>query len=201
MAYIYKIVNSLNSKVYIGQTLIALDRRFNQHLQDSVKERYINRPLYVAMNDLGKENFSIELIEETDIPNEREKHYIRFYDSKENGYNATTGGQGRGLLDFDKIYQLHLLGKSITDICNDMGCSRHWVYRVLKEQGKNVRQGKIKQIEQYDLEDNYIATYESVAKAAEAVGANRRSNHIGCAALGKRKTAHGFKWKYTKIES
>lgn len=35
------------------------------------------------------------MIEETDIPEEREKYWIEYFDSFRNGYNATMGGDGK----------------------------------------------------------------------------------------------------------
>lgn len=55
-------------------------------------------------------------------------------------------------------------------------------------------------VAQYDLEDNYIASFESYMAAARSVGVTSTagSSHIGEVVKGKRKTAYGFKWK--KIE-
>ena len=73
MALIYKITNTINNKVYIGQTSFSLDKRLKEHIQDA-KKHLLNRPLYSAFNKYGVENFQIELIEETDQPNEREQY-------------------------------------------------------------------------------------------------------------------------------
>ena len=35
------------------------------------------------------------MIEETDIPEEREKYWIEYFGSFKNGYNATIGGDGK----------------------------------------------------------------------------------------------------------
>jgi predicted GIY-YIG superfamily endonuclease len=37
MAYIYKIVNDINNKVYIGKTEFSIEKRFSEHCKDSVK--------------------------------------------------------------------------------------------------------------------------------------------------------------------
>lgn len=74
MAYIYKITNKINGKVYIGKTLNSIQKRWREHLIDSKKRRCEKRPLYSAINKYGEENFEIEQIEECshDILNERE---------------------------------------------------------------------------------------------------------------------------------
>jgi len=47
-----------------------------------------------AIHKYGKENFIIEEIEKCnqELLNEREKYWISFYNSYENGYNSTLGG-------------------------------------------------------------------------------------------------------------
>lgn len=95
---IYKIVNDINNKVYVGQTIQSLKLRFQKHC------RYYDEPYMViakAIRKYGKEHFKIELLEE--IPNcsqeqlnDREIYWIAYYDSYHNGYNSTTGGQGLG---------------------------------------------------------------------------------------------------------
>ena len=69
MAYIYKITNDINDKVYIGKTNLNIKKRFTQHCTDAFKEKNEKRPLYRAMQKYGVEHFHISLIEETD-PNE-----------------------------------------------------------------------------------------------------------------------------------
>ena len=93
MALIYKITNLLNGKIYIGQTRTSLSQRMNKHYSQGKKEGQTG--IDGAIFKYGKENFSVEileycLIEELD---ERERFYINYYNSYNNGYNLTKGGQ------------------------------------------------------------------------------------------------------------
>ena len=63
MYKIYKITNSINSKVYIGQTAYSLKKRFSEHINRAKSEPSITRPLYNAIRKYGAENFIIEEIE------------------------------------------------------------------------------------------------------------------------------------------
>ena len=72
MAIIYKITNQINCKIYIGKTEKSIERRFKEHCAEFSKDRSKNRPLYRAFAVYGMENFTIELIEITDKPEERE---------------------------------------------------------------------------------------------------------------------------------
>ena len=90
MKYIYKIENLINHKIYIGQTNNP-KRRFQEHRAKGY-EVDTHKVLYYAFNKYGLDNFSFEIIEETENADEREKYWIKYYDSFENGYNMTEGG-------------------------------------------------------------------------------------------------------------
>ncbi len=96
MCCIYKITNTINNKVYIGQTSKTAQERFNAHIKKA--KAHVNRYLYDAMNHYGIENFSVEEIEKCskEMLDEREIYWIAFYksDNKEFGYNMTKGGGG-----------------------------------------------------------------------------------------------------------
>ena len=94
MNQIYKITNNVNSKVYIGLTTQNVNRRWSEHLyRFNLGER--DHKLYKAMKKHGIDNFNIEVIENTNDKNllpELEKEYINKFDSYNNGYNMTIGG-------------------------------------------------------------------------------------------------------------
>ena len=86
---IYKITNTLNNKVYVGQSN-DIAARFKQHIKRGLgAEAPTNNKLYPAMLEDGVENFSFELIEEclpTEL-NEKEKYWQNFFGAKEYGYS------------------------------------------------------------------------------------------------------------------
>lgn len=91
---IYKITNQINKKTYIGQTVRSLTERWNEHLKMASTQD--KRQLYCAMRKYGKENFTIEEIAKAssiDELNKLEQEYIVKYDSYNNGYNMTDGGE------------------------------------------------------------------------------------------------------------
>ena len=55
------------------------------------------------MRKYGIEHFHIELIEETDNPEEREVYWIEQKQSFKYGYNATMGGDGQKYIDYDLV--------------------------------------------------------------------------------------------------
>ena len=58
---IYKILNNIDDEVYVGSTIETLGRRMGKH-RDAMKKQQQTK-LYEHMNELGVENFYIELIE------------------------------------------------------------------------------------------------------------------------------------------
>lgn len=93
---IYQIRNKSNGKVYIGQTVQTLKRRWNRHVLDSRTGSYhINR----AIRKYGADGFTvIELAKaySKDELNEMETRCIWTHDSRnpEVGYNMAIGGEG-----------------------------------------------------------------------------------------------------------
>lgn len=89
--FIYKISNSINNKVYIGQTIRPIEERFKRHINDATN--YILDTHFArAIRKYGKESFYIEEIDSANNQEElnlKEQHWIRYYDSINNGYNET----------------------------------------------------------------------------------------------------------------
>lgn len=99
MGIIYKIVNKINGKIYIGQTKHSLKDRFNGHCYSS-KHKYRNSPLYQAFRKYGINNFDVFEIEkcENHLLNEKEEFYINEYNSlTPSGYNILKGSISQGL--------------------------------------------------------------------------------------------------------
>lgn len=60
-----------------------------------------------------------------------------------------------------------------------------------------VEKSKIK-VNQYDLDGNYIKTWDSFADIAKYFNLINASNVVACC-KGKKKTSYGYKWSYEKI--
>lgn len=86
---IYKIINKINKKVYIGQTCESLNRRFHRH--KSHARQGTDTHLYRAIRKYGEENFTIEQIDTANSQEEldnKEIYWIKYYNSFKNGYNS-----------------------------------------------------------------------------------------------------------------
>ena len=65
-AKVYSIRNWVDGDIYVGSTVQPLSKRFEKHRSNCKSEDKKNRPLYYKMNELGVENFYIELIEKVE---------------------------------------------------------------------------------------------------------------------------------------
>jgi len=105
VAYIYSITNNINQKKYIGKTSQTNPyTRWKQHLQLARNKNNLQEnnsahsmPIVRAISKYGESNFKFRVLEECteESVNEREKYYIRKYNTADgSGYNCTYGGEG-----------------------------------------------------------------------------------------------------------
>ena len=87
---IYKLTNTINGMVYVGQA-VDIANRWKQHIKCAIgAENAPNNKLYPAMSAVGPEQFTFEIIEECEPEalNEREQYWQDFYKAKEFGYSV-----------------------------------------------------------------------------------------------------------------
>lgn len=111
---IYKLTNTVNNKVYIGQTWNSMPHRFGQHFTSSNCKK-----LYSALRKYSKEKFAMEFITVTntqEIADYLESQFISKFDSINNGYNIRDGGS-RGKLSAETKRKISIAntGKKRTD--------------------------------------------------------------------------------------
>lgn len=210
MGIIYKISNTCNNKIYIGQTIRPLKTRWQQHLEATGCPTKLGQ----AMSFLGKENFFIEIIENcpNELLNERERYWIKFYNSYNDGYNMTHGGGiCRGTAE-DKlckeIYDLWDQGFGLTAIAQEleigltMVCNRIHSYKNYSEEECQKRAliarsiGKYKEVYQWDFLGNLIGHYQSLQEASQKTNTSYKALS---AALKNNGSSNGFLWSFNNI--
>ena len=156
--FIYKITNKINGKSYIGQTIQNVKERFYQHCATKCSQAILNMVIHKAINKYGKSNFTIEVIEEVESTNlnDRERYWIRYYDSYNNGYNSTEGGQdGIKLfknLDTESIVREYKSGKSLREIGRLFNVDKQTIKDLLVRNNINLRTTRTYKLSQKDRE-------------------------------------------------
>jgi predicted GIY-YIG superfamily endonuclease/Fe2+ or Zn2+ uptake regulation protein len=101
MFYLYKIQNTINNKIYIGQTINFRNRMIrHKSTSENKNEPLYESYLYRSIRKHKWENFSKEIIDTAknqEEANEKEEYYIEKYNSYNNGYNCTKGGNCRAI--------------------------------------------------------------------------------------------------------
>lgn len=165
---IYKIINNVNGKLYIGQSK-RIYTRWTEHKKELRRGKHGNPYLQKAWDKYGEAAFSHELIEECseDILDERECYYIKLFNTMNelNGYNLTSGG-GR-----KKQYSASTRAK-------------------LKINGTGSNNPNSKKV--ISLEDGVI--HESINLAAKTHNTHAAMIYRCCTL--KRYTAGGYHWMY-----
>lgn len=116
---IYKITNLVTNKIYIGQTVSSLEKRWGQHWSDMRSKGILRK----AITKYGKNNFKIEQIDSAnsmDELNQKELEWISKLDSRNPsiGYNLMLGGKNskhdeRSKKHMSEVMKIksHMIGK------------------------------------------------------------------------------------------
>lgn len=137
---IYKIINLVNNKVYIGSA-VDINERFGEHKNMLIKNKHHSIKLQRSFNKHGIHNFKFEIIEKCEPIKktmfEQEQHYIDLYDSYNNGYNCTKkAGSSLGIKLSEetriKISNSHL-GQKCSDETKNKISKRHKGRKFSKE--------------------------------------------------------------------
>ena len=125
------------------------------------------------MKKYGISNFTAEELIQCD--NEELDSYEIAYINKLNtyseGYNATKGGDGKILFDYEQILECYKQGGTITETACKIKCSIDTVKKVLTIYNfpiRHVRCGcsEPKKIKQFSLEGEFIRDWDSITQAA-----------------------------------
>lgn len=215
---IYKITNLINKKVYIGQS-INIEQRWAKH-RNSTDDFAIHK----AFRKYGIENFDFEILEKCSQEqlDEKEKYWIEYYDSLNNGYNMIPGGSnGAGYAKGKAVEQYSLDGKLIAtypsahqagevtgipyaSICHcckgEIKTTGLFLWKYADSDKKItsltvqdvINRGRA--VNQYSLDGEFIKQYASLKEASLETGINKSSICRVCKKNGH--TAGGFKWAY-----
>ena len=188
--FIYIIRNTVNNKVYIGQTKVSVTTRWQEHLRHAkYGDQIINR----AMRKYGADKFYVETLEICNIYviDYREMYYIDLYDStnKSKGYNVSIGGKTpkfkRKALNISTLVDLYKnQGFSLPEIANKFEVTRYIITTELRNAGVEIS-------ERYREEEKFskinketlikaLQEYKSLRKAAKSLNMNYTTFRKAC---------------------
>lgn len=203
--YIYKITNLINGKIYIGQTIQQIEKRWQSHFCRISKPDGV---LGKAINKYGKSNFKKEILET--IYNEKRKslveqlnineiYYIGFYKSSERkfGYNFKKGGDNNLKFSHSDLSK-QMMSVNKKALMNELK-RKH--YSDAKKGSKNTMYGKsgtsspvAKPVSQYTKTGEWIADFISATEASKILGISQKNISTCCTGL--LKSSGGFIWKH-----
>ena len=140
LGIVYIITNSINGKVYIGQTIQSLKDRWYGHCRINCSKNEADMCIKRAILKYGKENFNIRELERCRVEDldEREIYYIDLYNSFNNGYNSTKGGRS-GVkplkLDINQQHScidLYKAGFSFRNIAKEFSVDKATIKHIIK---------------------------------------------------------------------
>lgn len=182
---IYLITNKENGYKYVGQTTQAMNKEWQQHIQEAL--RMSSKPIHRAMRKYGNHRFSIQEIDECDesLLNQREEYWIKHYNAYETaeGYNTTQPNT----IEIKQEVIIETKPKVITSKKEPWGCLTdenrgNGKHSGLRVKGKNLETGKVKE-------------WENARMAAQEVTGdpNKNSNILLSARKGYK--CYGYKWE------
>ena len=157
--FIYKITNTINGKSYIGQTIQNVKDRFYQHCATKCSKAVLDMAIHRAIKKYGKSNFTVEVIEEIDSVNlnDRERYWIKYYNSYNNGYNSTKGGQDGCKpfkdLDVESIIKEYNTGKSLRTLGTIFKVDKQTIKDLLIRHNVKLRTTRTYKLSQKDREE------------------------------------------------
>lgn len=180
---IYAIRNNITQKYYVGMTHGSIYDRIRGHLYVAQHKPNNQFAIYQTLRKHSLESFDVtivELVDESISLQEHEKYFISLFDSFNNGYNMTIGGDGwTGHLHTDET-KLLISSKRKNVPCPEI-----------------LKQKLYKPVCQLDIKTNEIINrFNSISDAQKAT----HILNIGMCCKNKIKSAGGYLWRFENPE-
>jgi group I intron endonuclease len=209
---IYTVTNKETKMVYVGLTTKSLEVRKKDHIKKSKKGK--SYAFQQAIATYGPEAFKWEKVDYATTIDElaqKEKEYILKYNSKEDGYNQSEGGEiqksvhqydvSTGMLVnkysslSDVGAKFNLTKQDLSKVCLSVNkVSNGFVWSYSSTFPIHINDNRRKVVQQLTLEGEFLTEYKSVSEASKLTGCNKTS--IAKVCRGERQSCGGFSWKY-----
>lgn len=195
---IYKIVNKLNGKIYIGSA-VNLIKRKNQHLHYLRKGTHPNIHLQRSYNKHGEESFIFIIIERCKIQELISKEQFYMNNLKPQYNICPVAGSSLGRVTTEETKMKMKISHSKRN-CKHKYTTRLKMSIIAKESNRKPNEEAIKKsansrkkpIIQLTKEGKFIQEYNCIQDAV----LKYNSTNISEVLKGKRKTACGYIWRY-----
>tara|TARA_R100000935_G_scaffold58912_1_gene99655 strand:- start:13502 stop:14161 length:660 start_codon:yes stop_codon:yes gene_type:complete len=208
---IYKVKNIWTGQVYIGATTVNIKKRKLDHLE---RARRGERGKFHDALASWTNAFTWTQIDcscSMDELAEKEKNYIKDYNSKEVGYNSDSGGGIKKTVYQFRVEDGSLVNKfqGLDDAANSVHASKTGIGNACIGGSKTCKgfiwsysstfpaarmDERIKGVVQLDSNNVLLAEYRSVAEASRSSGLSKTCISRCC--RGEREHTGGFLWKY-----
>jgi len=184
---IYIIKNIINNKFYIGSA-VNVRKRFYTHKRLLRKNKHFNNHLQSSYNKYGLNNFIFEIIEITKKENliKREQYWIDTLEAnnKNIGYNK-------------RIIASSNLGIKASNETKEKLRISHLGNKRSPEAHAKIIASQHKRVCQFNMDGNYIQTFNSLKEAAKSININYASGISACARK-KIPSSNGYRWCFEK---
>lgn len=205
MLIIYKITNNIEGKSYIGQTSRSIEKRFEEHCNTPGKT------MYEIIKKYGKENFTIEILDDSATSYEEldlleKKYIVEFNTIHPNGYNSKNGGGARHYQTEETKSRMSISKKGkYKGSDNPFYGKTHSDEQ--KQKWSNERKGRVLSDEwKKKMSENHtgkrkvinldtLEVFNSCKEAAEKCGL-KTGSQITNVCRGRKKKAGGYRWMY-----
>ena len=209
---IYKVINTETDEVYIGATTKSITERKNDHLQKANNGN--GYKFHNAISTYGIDSFrwtEIDIASNNDELANKEIKYISDFKALENGYNSDKGGGIK-----KTIYKYNLDGslsgtfQDLTSASNTIDVRKQDISRACWSVNNTLKgflwsyeyrepfvpksDNRKKEVIQYNLNGNVLASYISASEASRKTGISKTCITRCC--RGEREQSGGFLWKY-----
>jgi group I intron endonuclease len=182
---IYKIINLINNKVYVGSA-VNIKNRFKTHKRLLKNHKHFNNHLQSSYIKYGEGQFRYDIIETTSTEEllEKEVCWIKLLNANNNEY-----GYNKRLIVNSN------LGIKLSEETRRKLSESHLGHKRSDESNRKIIESQYKKICQFDRDGTYIKSYNSLQDAAKELNCKYTTSITAC--LKKRlPSALGFLWCY-----
>lgn len=187
---IYKIINKINNKIYIGSAK-NIKQRLKNHKTCLINNKHCNEYLQLSFNKYGNDCFIFEIIEYCEIEKlvEREQYYIDTLNPEYNICRVAYSRLGtKHSEETKKKIGLKSFGRNEAISKGHLGKTkdRYTIEQMIKANSKPILQ--------FDKEEKFIKEWKSIREASNEL--NIKHSCISNCLSGRYKTSGGFIWRY-----